>query len=80
MPDTWNVTAAYDKATYNKGDTMTVTISGSDVLTTTTPMPSGTLTLTLTAADGSMTTIPLQPVTINVMTTTPKLSKNHRGS
>jgi hypothetical protein len=75
MPDTFNVTAAYDKVSYNKGDVMTVTISGGDVLTTTGPTQSGTLSLTITAADGAVTTISLQPVTINVTTTTPESVK-----
>lgn len=35
MTDTFNVTASYDKASYNIGDTITVTISGVDVVTTT---------------------------------------------
>jgi hypothetical protein len=75
MPDTFNVTAAYDKASYNKGDTMTVTISGGDVLTTTSQVQSGTLSLTITAADGAVTTIPLQPVNIAVTTATPESVK-----
>jgi len=75
MTDTWNVTAAYDKAAYNKGDLMTVTISGSDVSTIVTPTQSGTLTLTVTAVDGSTTTVALQPVTVNVTVATPESVK-----
>jgi Bacterial Ig-like domain (group 3) len=75
MGDAFNVTAAYDKAIYNKGDPMTVTISGGDVLTAISQTQSGTLTLTLTAADGSTTSIAVQPVTINVTTTTPESVK-----
>lgn len=75
MPDTWNVTGAYDKSSYNKGDTMTVTISGGDVLSTTTVQQSGTLTLTITAADGATTTITMASVPINVTTTTPESVK-----
>lgn len=72
MTDTWNVTAAYDKPSYNKGDTLTVTISGDDVLTTTTTtqQQSGALTLTLTAADGAKTSIALPATSVNVSTTT----------
>jgi hypothetical protein len=72
MTDTFSVSAAYDKTSYNKGDTMTVTISGGDVLTqtTTTQQQSGALTLTLTAADGATTTITLPPEVVNVTSTT----------
>lgn len=71
MSDTFNVTAAYDKTSYNSGDTMTVTISGNDVLTTTTTtqQQSGTLTLTITAADGSTSTITVPATTVNVTNT-----------
>jgi Bacterial Ig-like domain (group 3) len=75
MGDVFNVTAAYDKATYNKGDLMTVTISGGDVLTQVNSAQSGTLTLTITAADGSTTSIALPDVTINTTTTTPESVK-----
>lgn len=72
MTDTFNVTASYDKASYNQGDTMTVTISGGDVLTQTTgsQQQSGNLTLTITAADGSVTTVSVPSATINISTTT----------
>jgi hypothetical protein len=70
MADTFNVTAAYDKSSYNTGDTITVTISGGDVLTTTVQGQVGPLVLTITAADG--VTIPLnvpqQPVSIPTST------------
>jgi hypothetical protein len=72
MTDTFSVTASYDKTQYNKGDTITVTISGNDVLTTTTTssQASGTLTLTITAADGATTTVTVPPTTVMVTTTT----------
>jgi len=71
MTDTWSVSASYDKTSYNKGDTMTVTLSGGDVLTqtTTTPGQSGTLTVTVTAADGAKTTVTLPPAAVNISTT-----------
>jgi hypothetical protein len=75
MADVFNVTAAYDKAAYNKGDTMTITISGGDVLTQVTSAQGGTVTLTITAADGSMTTLVTNPTTINTTTTTPESVK-----
>jgi hypothetical protein len=72
MTDVFNVTASYDKPSYNQGDTITITISGGDVLTqtTTTQQQSGTVTLTLTAADGATTTLVVPPTTVNVTTTT----------
>ncbi len=72
MTDTFNVTAAYDKPSYNQGSVMTVTITGNDVLTqtTTTQQQSGVLTLTITAADGATTTITVPAATVNVSTTT----------
>lgn len=75
MTDTFNVTATLDKTTYNSGDTMTVSISGGDVLTTTTQVPSGTLTLTITAADGATTTVNVSPATISMTTSTPESVK-----
>ena len=72
MTDTFNVTGAYDKPSYNQGDTITVTISGGDVLTqtTTTQQQTSPVTLTLTAADGAVTQITVPPTTVNVTTTT----------
>ncbi len=72
MADVFSVTAAYDRSTYNRGDTMTITISGGDVLTTTTQVPSGAVTLTVTAADGATTTIALATVPVNTTTTSPQ--------
>lgn len=65
---TWNVSASYDKASYNSGETMTVSVSGSYVVesTTTTEQQSGSLTLTITAADGVITTVALPPVPVTV--------------
>lgn len=79
MADVFNVTAAYDKLQYNKGDTIAVTIAGGDVLTQTmtSQQQSGTLTLTITAADGATTTVSVPPTTVNVSqtTTTPESVK-----
>lgn len=57
MTDTFNVTAAYDKASYNKGDTMTLTISGGDVLTTGGTTAPVSVSITITAADGATNVI-----------------------
>jgi len=73
MPtDTWNVTAAYDKPSYNAGDTMTVTITGGDVQSVTSAQQTGALTITLKAADGATTTIQVPATTVNTTTTTPQ--------
>ena len=72
MVDTWNVTAAYDQPQYNQGDTMTITISGGDVLTVQNLIKSGNVKLTITAADGATTQITVAPVNIMVTTTTPE--------
>lgn len=72
MADTFNVTASFDKSSYNQGDTMTLTISGDDVLiTTTTTAEAVSGTISLTAADGSTSTLTFPAgVTVNVTTTT----------
>ena len=72
MSDTFNVTAAYDKPAYNAGDTITVSISGSDVLTTTSQAQVGPLTLHLAAADGATQDITLPSESVAVTTTTPE--------
>lgn len=72
MSDTWNVTAAYDKTSYNAGETMTINISGGDVQTITTDSPGGNVTLTITAADGAVTTVSLSPTSISTTVATPQ--------
>lgn len=68
MAGTWNVSASYDKSSYNAGETMIVSVAGSYVVdsTTTTEQQSGSLTLTLTAADGTITSVALPPVPVTV--------------
>ena len=72
MTDTWNVSAAYDKPSYVGGDTIKVTISGNDVLTTTTTSQIGPLTIPLVAADGAKTTINVPAEQATVTVTTPE--------
>src|SRR6266404_5132330 len=67
MTDVFSVTAAYDKPSYNKGDTITVTISGNDILTTITTVQIGPLTIPVVAADGAVSTVTL-PQTIATQT------------
>lgn len=75
MSDAFNVTAAYDKPSYNAGDVMTVTISGGDVQTTINTGQTGALTLTITAADGATTTIALPATVVKTTITTPQSVK-----
>lgn len=69
MTDVFNVTASYDKTTYTQGQTITATISGSDVLTTTTTGQAGPLTIPVVAADGAVSTVTLGsvPVTLSIV-------------
>ncbi len=74
--DTFDVTFAWSQTTpYAPGATITGTISGNDVLTTTTNQTVGPLTLTITAADGATETISTTAGTAQVVTTTPESVK-----
>lgn len=79
MTDTFNVTASFDQSSYNQGATMTLTISGSDVLTQTTTATVGLSgTINLVAADGSTSTLAFPSgatVTSTSTTTTPESVK-----
>lgn len=68
--DQFNVTAAVTPANPTTGDTITVTISGDDVLTTISAGTIGPLSLSLTAADGATTTITVPAVPYNLATAT----------
>jgi hypothetical protein len=70
--DKFSVTAAYDKAAYNNGDTITVTITGNDVQTSVTQGTAGPLTVHLTAADGATQDIALAAQPVTITTTTPE--------
>lgn len=76
MTDTFNVTASYNQTSYTAGQTITGTISGGDVLTTTTQTQgqAGPLTVPIVAADGAQSTIsfPSVPVTITTTVATPE--------
>ena len=50
MADNFNLTASFDKSSYNPGDTMTLTVDGTVTSGSATPVAA---TLTITAADGS---------------------------
>lgn len=76
MTDTFSVTASWDQSSYTSGETITGTISGGDVLTTTTTATStvGPVTVPIVAADGAQSTVslPAVPVTVTTTTTTPE--------
>lgn len=72
MTDTFNVTATFDKTSYNQGDLMTISISGSDVVTTST-VTQQTVNATVNVsnpADSATFSAAGGPVTINITTTT----------
>jgi hypothetical protein len=70
MADTFNVTAALDKASYNAGDMMTLTINGGDVLTTTTSTANPVSgTVHLVAADGVTQDVAFSGATVTTTTT-----------
>jgi hypothetical protein len=77
--DTFNVTPAYDKPSYDVGDVMKVTITGNDVQTTTvvTHGQIGPLALTVTAADGAteILNVPKTDVSITSTTSSPQSVK-----
>lgn len=64
--DQFNVTAAVTPANPKTGDTITVTITGDDVQTTTTAGTGGPLTLHLASSDGATLdfTVPSFPIQI----------------
>lgn len=72
MTDAFNVTASYDKPSYNGGDTIKATISGGDVLTTTATSQVGPLVIPVVAADGAKSTVSLPQTTATVTTVTPE--------
>jgi hypothetical protein len=78
MSDVFSVTAAWDKTSYNAGDTITGTISGGDVSTTTSPPTTqtvGPVTVPIVAANGAMATAVYPAVVVNfpgVTTATPE--------
>lgn len=66
MADAFNVTGAYDKSSYVGGETIRITISGDDVLTSTSQSQIGPIVIPLVAQDGAQSTItmPAEQATI----------------
>ena len=60
MVDTWNVTAAYDKASYVQGETMTLTIAGDFVHDVAEVVQVGPDTLTVVSATGETEMLTIQ--------------------
>jgi hypothetical protein len=70
MADVFNVTASYDKPSYVGGDTITITISGDDVVTETTQSMIGPLVIPLVNPSNGSTSIINVPSEIATVTTT----------
>lgn len=70
MTDTFNVTAAYDKANYAQGETITATISGDDVHVVQSQGQAGPLDLTVQAQGGAQQVISVPSVAVTITTTT----------
>jgi hypothetical protein len=71
-PDAFNVTAVWNQPSYTAGQTIIGTISGGDVLTTTTTSQEtvGPVTIPIVAADGATSVVTLPAVQVAVTTTT----------
>jgi len=71
--DVFAVTASWDKpGGYQAGQTITGTIAGNDVLTTTSVVNAGPVTVPIVAADGATSTVSLPSVPVTIITTTPE--------
>lgn len=68
MASVFNVTAAYDKPSYVQGETMTVTISGDEVHTSTSQGQIGPLDLTITSIDGDTEVINVPQTSVTITT------------
>lgn len=71
MTDAFSVTAAWNQASYTTGQTIAGTISGGDVLTstTTTQATAGPVTVPVVAADGAQSTVSFPAVQVTVTST-----------
>jgi hypothetical protein len=74
--DVFSIIATWNQVSYTAGQTITGTISGGDVQTTTTvsTVNAGPVTVPVVAADGvqSTVTFPVVPVSVTTTTTTPE--------
>jgi hypothetical protein len=70
MSDTFDVTATFDKTSYNQGDLITLTLSGKAVMTTTSTGSVGPLSITVTDANSvtTMVTVAAVPATFTIAT------------
>jgi hypothetical protein len=66
MSGTWNVTASYDKSSYNQGDVMAIAIVGNYVADVVSQQQAGPYSLELTADDGTKTNISVPAVPVSV--------------
>lgn len=60
MTDTWNITAAYDKALYAQGETMTLSITGDFIHEVSEVVQVGPDTLTVVSATGQTETLTIE--------------------
>jgi hypothetical protein len=68
MTDVFNVTGAYDKPSYNGGDVIKVTISGTDTNTVVTTGQVGPLTVPFVATNGAKSTLSVPKTTATFTT------------
>jgi hypothetical protein len=72
MADVFNVVGTYNATSYVAGQTITVTISGNDVLSTTTVGQIGPIGIPLVAADNATSVLNIPLTTVSVVTSTPE--------
>lgn len=72
MTDVFNVTGAYDKPSYQGGDTIKITLSGNDVQTMQSQSQIGPIVIPVMAADGAQSTISMPAEQATVTTATPQ--------
>jgi mannose/fructose/N-acetylgalactosamine-specific phosphotransferase system component IID len=71
MSDVFAVTISTDKAAYNAGDTITATIAGNDVQTTTSTATTtvGPVVVPVVAANNAQSTVTISPFSVTTVTT-----------
>jgi hypothetical protein len=73
--DKFSVAVTLDKAAYNAGDTITATLSGNDVQTTTVATPQGPFTGQVVANDGATLQVTIAAFTVNSTVAAPQSVK-----
>lgn len=70
MTDTFNVTAAYDKAIYDQGETITVAISGDNTHVVQLPGQAGPIDIMVEAESGAQQVIHMDAAPVAITETT----------